>query len=574
MGSIFEDEEIREAIFLELTELFEELSELLPSLEDSPEDSEVLKKLFRVIHTIKGNFSMLELENIVKLTHSFEDVLGKLRDKKIKITESDIDVFYQIESILRNAFEKAKQNEKVEVNVDRYLRILNEIGEESKEGGKEDIVSLTQERFLKTESIRINLKDIDELMNLFGELYLNNSFHNYRFTRLINFLENKGYIHTTEIENSKQNRELETHIDELEESLHLVNRVLEDFQEVLLGIRMIPVATLFNRFPRMIKELARKLNKKINVKLEGTDTLIDRRVLEQASDSLLHLVRNAVDHGIETPEERKKQGKDETGNIEIKTYPEGGRIVIEIKDDGAGIDIEKVKEKVIKLGWAEKSTLEMMDKQDIIKYIFKPGFSTREFVTEISGRGVGMDVVLEKVQNLKGEIQVDTEKGKGTSFKIILPVTLSIIDALGVEIDGQEYLFIQDDVDFTLKPEINEIKLLNNRWVVEFEGKLIPIVPLKSILNPDIKEIEIKSDILNLVILREGEKLGGIIVDKLAGLKSIILKSTGTHIKSHRYFQGATIGSTGEVVLVLNKQKIFERFPYVKFNLKLPEKVK
>ncbi len=574
MGSIFEDEEIREAIFLELTELFEELSELLPSLEDSPEDSEILKKLFRVIHTIKGNFSMLELENIVKLTHSFEDVLGKLRDKKIKITESDIDVFYQIESILRNAFEKAKQNEKVEVNVDRYLRILNEIGEESKEGGKEDIVSLTQERFLKTESIRINLKDIDELMNLFGELYLNNSFHNYRFTRLINFLEDKGYIHTTEIENSKQNRELETHIDELEESLHLVNRVLEDFQEVLLGIRMIPVATLFNRFPRMIKELARKLNKKINVKLEGTDTLIDRRVLEQASDSLLHLVRNAVDHGIETPEERKKQGKDETGNIEIKTYPEGGRIVIEIKDDGAGIDIEKVKEKVIKLGWAEKSTLEMMDKQDIIKYIFKPGFSTKEFVTEISGRGVGMDVVLEKVQNLKGEIQVDTEKGKGTSFKIILPVTLSIIDALGVEIDGQEYLFIQDDVDFTLKPEINEIKLLNNRWVVEFEGKLIPIVPLKSILNPQIKEIEIKSDILNLVILREGEKLGGIIVDKLAGLKSIILKSTGTHIKSHRYFQGATIGSTGEVVLVLNKQKIFERFPYVKFNLKLPEKVK
>ncbi|WJQ08283.1 chemotaxis protein CheA [Geobacillus stearothermophilus] len=375
-----------------------------------------------------------------------------------------------------------------------------------------------------TKTIRVNIERLDRLMNLFEELVVD-----------------RGRL-------EQISREL-NHA-ELTETVERMSRISSDLQTIILNMRMVPVETVFNRFPRMVRQLARELGKKVRLDIIGADTELDRTVIDEIGDPLVHLIRNALDHGIEAPDVRVARGKPEEGTVQLRAYHSGNHVFIEIEDDGAGISREKVLQKAKSRGIVSPQAAEHLNDQQIYELIFAPGFSTAEQVSDISGRGVGLDVVKSTIESLGGTVSVDSQPGKGSLFSIQLPLTLSIISVLLVQIAEETYAIPLSSIIETALVKKEEIFSAHNQPVIDFRGKIVPLVRLKDVFA--VPGAADDGDAVAVVIVRKGEKLAALAVDSFIGQQEVVLKSLGNYLSSVFAISGATILGDGRVALIID----------------------
>lgn len=553
------DEDILQDFLVEAKEGINNLEEGFVELEKNRKNVEVLKSLFRTMHSLKGASGFFGFKTMESIAHFSEDILSKLRDGLIEPEEDVIDILlkavdyikYIIKFIEENKTEPIEDkildflvelsnfnevlNKKVkEVSGEkRFEEIKEEIEEKIEEESEQEkllVIEKTEEKEIKETSIeliethvKVDVKLLDQLMNLAGELVLARN----RVVQLAQRI-----------------------IDEdLSRSVQALSMITTEIQETIMKTRMQPIGTVFNKFPRIVRDLAKSLGKKVNLHLEGTETELDRSIIEAIKDPLTHLVRNAIDHGIEPPEVRVQIGKPQEGTLILRAYQEGGQVVIEVEDDGKGIDVEKIRQKAIEKSLLSYEEAISSSEKELLSLIFKPGFSTAENVTQISGRGVGMDVVKANIEKLGGSIELNTIYGKGTTIKIKIPLTLAIIPALIVTSGEYRYAIPQINLKelIIIQPERELLKIGNTEFY-RLRGEVIPVLRLSEILKTNGK----KENQKNLVILTTGEKFVGLLVDKIFASEEIVVKPLGKWFKNIPIYSGATIMGDGKLALILD----------------------
>ncbi|MGI6648218.1 MAG: chemotaxis protein CheW [Bacillota bacterium] len=378
------------------------------------------------------------------------------------------------------------------------------------------------------QTVRVDIERLDKLMNLVGELVINK-------TRLQQIGQANNLI-------------------ELNETVEQFDRISTDLQSLVMKVRMVPVEQVFNRFPRMVRDLAKDLGKEIRFVIEGKETELDRTVIDEIGDPLVHLLRNSIDHGIEGSDARKAAGKSSEGFVRLVARHEGNNVIIEVEDDGRGIDPERVRARAVSLGLLNKDS-DLADDSSILNFIFQPGFSTAEQITELSGRGVGLDVVRSKIEALSGTVTVESKLGAGAKFKVRLPLTLAIIQALLINVAQETYAIPLSAVDETVAITLENIKQVQNQEVVVLRGKVLPVIRLHNLLN--IADRINGERVFHVVIVRKGDKQAGLIVDSLIGQQEIVIKSLGKLLTGIPGLAGATILGNGEVSLILDVGTLF-----------------
>jgi two-component system chemotaxis sensor kinase CheA len=317
-----------------------------------------------------------------------------------------------------------------------------------------------------------------------------------------------------------------------------------------MKVRMMPIESVVSKFPRMIRDLSKKLGKKMELQMTGEETELDRTVIDEIGDPLMHLLRNSADHGLESAEVRAERGKPEVGTVFLNAYQDGNNVVIEVGDDGNGIDVEKVRQKAIEKGTITAEQAEMMTEKEIVDLLFRPSFSTAEKITDVSGRGVGLDVVKSKIEALGGAVEVKTTYGVGSTFIIHLPLTLAIIQALMVHLGDEKYAISLDSIETIEDIPVSEIKYVHAKEVIHLRGTVIPLVRLRDLL--DVPGEPVDSENITVVIVRKGDKLAGLVVDSLIGQLEIVIKSLGKYININKMISGATILGDGSVALIID----------------------
>ena len=375
----------------------------------------------------------------------------------------------------------------------------------------------------QSQSVRVDIEKLDTLMNLMGELVINKV-----------RLEQIGQTHR---------------LTDLMETLEQMDRVTGDLQNIVMKVRMVPVSAVFNRFPRMVRDVSKELGKEINLTIEGEETELDRTVIDEIGDPIMHLLRNSLDHGVESPDVREAKGKSRTGEVGLIARHEGNNVVIMITDDGAGIDANKIRRKAVEKGMVTQSEADSLDDADAVRLIFLPGFSTAEQITDISGRGVGMDVVRSKIEALSGHVDVETHIDEGSIFKIKLPLTLAIIQAMLVRVQEEMYAIPLTSIDSTINIEPSDIQTVQNKEVIVLRGEIIPIIRMEEALQVPHKK---DSDEHFVVVVHAGEAKAGIVVDNLIGQQEIVIKTLGNLFAGLKLFGGATVLGDGRVALILD----------------------
>lgn len=373
-------------------------------------------------------------------------------------------------------------------------------------------------------TIRVNIDRLDSLMNLFEELVIDRG----RLEQISKDLNNQ----------------------ELEETVERMSRISGDLQSIILNMRMVPVETVFNRFPRMVRQLAKDLGKEIHLKIIGAETELDRTVIDEIGDPLVHLLRNALDHGIEMPDVREQNGKKREGTVRLKAYHSGNHVFIDLEDDGAGIDRDKILEKALKKGIVSERDAQGLTDQQVYDLMFASGFSTAEQISDVSGRGVGLDVVKNTIESLGGTVTIDSIPGYGSTFSIQLPLTLSIISALLVNMQDERYALPLSSIIETALVNKKDVMKAHGQEVIDFRGKIIPLLNLKKLFN--VPEAFEQKDVYPVVIVRKGDKTAGLIVDSFIGQQEIVLKSLGNYLTSPFAISGATILGDGQVALIID----------------------
>lgn len=377
-------------------------------------------------------------------------------------------------------------------------------------------------------SVRVDIEKLDVLMNLVSEL----------------IIAKNGLVSLSASDNVEKNSA------GVSEQIEYLERVTTNLHESVMKVRMVPIESVVNRFPRMIRDLTKKLNKKMELYMTGEETELDRTVIDEIGDPLMHLLRNSADHGLESNEDRIKAGKPEVGSIFLNAYQDGNNVVIEVRDDGSGIDIEKVKQKAIAKGSITEEQAETMTDKDVIDLLFRPSFSMAEKISDVSGRGVGLDVVKNKIEGLGGDVECKTKLGEGTSFIIRLPLTLAIIQTLMVELGTEKYAIPLGSIQTIEDIAYSDIKYVQTKEVINLRDVVIPLIRLDEIL--DVEPLEEKPESLTVVIVTKGEKQAGLVVDKLIGQQEIVIKSIGKYINNNKVISGATILGDGEVALIID----------------------
>ncbi len=591
------EEDVLKDFITEAKENLERLDEEFVELEQRPDDRELLSSIFRTIHTIKGTAGFFGFKTLEAIAHFAEDILSKLRDGLVAVDEEITDMLLKavdyIKAIIA-ALEETGQEPVDETYLDFLVDLRNfadKVAERAKGGGppKEKAKEVeakepekaeeTKEETPKEEApkeeaakeeasekeeqpketaakkeekptpapqtakpkkedkgtphvtltethVRVDVKLLDQLMNLAGELVLSRN-------RLVQIASR---INDPELLNASQ-------------SLSLVTTEL---QEKIMKTRMQPIGNVFNKFPRIVRDLARSTGKKVNLRIEGADTELDRSIIEAIKDPLTHLVRNAIDHGIEDPDHRVQVGKPPVGTLVLRAYHEGGQVVIEIEDDGRGIDVNKLKAKAVEKGLISPSEAEKLSDREALGLIFKPGFSTAEKVTNISGRGVGMDVVKTNVEKLGGSIDIQTVLGSGTTVRLKIPLTLAIIPALVVTCGGQRFAIpqvnLRELVGLSSEEARKNIHLVGNSEFYRLRGEIIPVIRLSKVLGLETESNGNES----LVILNTGAMDFGLMVDGIWDSEEIVVKPLGKHFKEITVYAGATIMGDGRVALILD----------------------
>ncbi len=661
-------QEIMEDFLIEAFEMNEQLDQDLVELEHNPEDLDLLNRIFRVAHTIKGSSSFLNLNILTHLTHNMEDVLNRARKGEIKITPDIMDVVLrsidlmktllvtirdtgsdtnngkeneieeavkQLQAITSQNLEGAKEAsgtkeapnkeakgeskeeakeenkenkakapktenpasdnpladepdldyanmsaEAVEAEIERLLNKRQEADKERRAQKKQEEqakqeVTPTQEtpktetpKAPKTETktkakadteenkapsigveqtVRVDVRRLDHLMNLIGELVLGKN----RLIRIYSDVEERY--------------DGEKFLEELNQVVSSISAVTTDLQLAVMKTRMQPVGKVFNKFPRMVRDLSRELGKSIELIIEGEETELDKSIVEEIGDPLIHIIRNSCDHGIEPLEERRRLNKLETGRVQLSAYNEGNHIVIKISDDGKGLDPVMLKEKAIEKGVISERDAEGMSDREAFNLIFKPGFSTAKVVSNVSGRGVGMDVVKTNIEKLNGIIEIDSEVGVGTTQKLKIPLTLAIIQALLVGVQEEYYAIPLSSVLETVRISQDEIYTVDGKSVLRLRDEVLSLVRLSDIFKVD-AILESNSDVYVVIIGLADQKIG-VIVDYLIGQEEVVIKSLGYYLKNTRGIAGATVRGDGKITLIVDVGAMMDMAKSIKVNI-------
>ena len=643
-----EMQEILEDFLIEAFEMIEQLDQDLVELETRPEDLDLLNRIFRVAHTIKGSGSFLNFSVLTHLTHHMEDVLNKARHGELVITPDIMDVILEsidfmkkllnairdsgtdantgMDGDIANVIERLDavskgetsaissevsisetQESSVETSAEEepeldyasmsaeevekeIERLLNKRQEEDKKkrdekrarGELEDIqapndvaeskqgqvthvtesISTTPKTETKPvskqnenkapataveQTIRVDVKRLDSLMNLIGELVLGKN----RLIKIYNDVEERY--------------EGEKFLEELNQVVASVSMVTTDIQLAVMKTRMLPVGRVFNKFPRMVRDLSRELGKNIELIISGEETELDKSIVEEIGDPLVHLIRNACDHGIESKEERLATGKPEQGTVDLKAYNEGNHIVVEIKDDGKGMNPEILKTKAIEKGLISEKEADTMTDKDAYSLIFKAGFSTAKTITNVSGRGVGMDVVKTNIEKLNGIIDVDSVYGEGTTLKLKIPLTLAITQSLLVGVQEEYYAIPLASVIETVRISQDEVYLVEGKSVLRLRNEVLPLVRLADIFGVD--AVFDNSEQAYVVVIGLAENKIGVIVDFLIGQEEVVIKSLGSYLKGIEGIAGATIRGDGRVTLIVDIAAMMQMAKQVKVSI-------
>lgn len=422
-------------------------------------------------------------------------------------------------------------NEKSKEGISQKDKSCNEKGHEDK--SRDDHTSDKREgrnnskKHIAGRSVRVDIEKLDVLMNLVSEL----------------IIVKNGLA-------SQKTKSMVTDLNTFNEQVEYLERVTAGIRESVMNARMMPIETVTQKFPRMIRDLTKKLGKDMELYITGEDTELDRTVIDEIGDPIMHLLRNSADHGLETPKIRAKRGKPKTGTIRLDAYQDGNSVVIEVSDDGNGIDIEAVKNKAVEKGKITKEEADIMSDKEAIDLLFTPSFSTAKKVSDISGRGVGLDVVKTKIESLGGEIEVRTKLGEGSTFVIKLPLTLAIIQALMVDIGNEKYAISLANIQTIESIQKKDIRHMQDKEIVNIRDKVIPLIRLSKILDI---ERETDDENITVIIARKGDRFAGFVVDNLIGQQEIVIKSLGKYMSNiSRIIGGATILGDGEVALILD----------------------
>lgn len=575
-----DEEDIREIIddfTIEARDMLQKIDQDLVALETQPHDTKFLESIFRHLHTIKGTANFLKSKQnffkMGKVAHAAEDVMDALRSEKLKMTAEIMDTILRSIDIIKSLFVNAAADE------NEITRQLREFLAEDREQKKPKISAQQTQRIQEAlrnpaehmaetqrrsgilpqdSNIRVDTKRLDHLMNLVGELVLGRN----QLLQAMNHLEDvigddfhyrKSNSLTTKSEQLQQSKQM------LNSASDFLNFVTSELQMAVLKTRMQPIGKIFNRFNRTVRDLARELNKKINLVIDGADTELDKTVIEEIGDPLIHLLRNAVDHGIETIDERQKKGKSPAGTIRLSAYHEGNQIVIRISDDGKGIDPEKVKEKALNMGIVSKEDLEHVPPENLVNLIFMPGFSTAGQVTSISGRGIGMDVVKSNIEKLNGFIEISSTINKGSVFTIRLPLTLAIVQALKINVGNEVFAVPLGSVIETIRTYAHKVETISGQEVIRFRKNIIPLIRLSSLFSlPTNQE---PSDKIYVIITRIADQKIGLVVDKILGQQEIVVKSLGNILDNIPGISGACLAGDGRVILILDLAGVIRLLP-------------
>lgn len=482
---------------------------------------EVLDKLGEVV---KSEPAVNELEE-----ENFDQSFSVLFVSKYDKAEimGKINKVSEIESVVVNNFSvEAYKLEQEKYENNQYDADTNKVVT-----GKQSNTTKPAIKASQSKTIRVNIERLDILMNLFEELVIDRG----RLEQISHELNH----------------------NDLQETVERMSRVSADLQNIILTMRMVPIDHVFNRFPRMIRQLARELDKKVEIDIIGAETELDRTVIDEIGDPLVHLIRNAMDHGIETPEQRKAKGKSEQGTIQLEAYHSGNHVFIEIKDDGAGINKNKVVQKAIKSGILTQGEADKLTDQQIYELILASGFSTNETISDISGRGVGLDVVKNTIESLGGSITIDAKKDIGSTFSIQLPLTLSIISVLLVEIGTEKYAIPLSSIIETAILHKDEVLKAHNKKVIDFRGAVVPLTFLHEVFSVTDSDCT-NDEYVSIVIVKKGNKMTGIVVDRFIGQQEVVLKSLGNYLTNVFSISGATILGDGEVALIIDSNALIK----------------
>ena len=548
-------DEIIKEFLIESTENLDKLDRDFVALEKNPKDKELLSSIFRVVHTIKGTCGFLGFQKLESVAHAGENILGKLRDGQLAMNESRTNALLALVDALRKMLveiEKTGKDEKG--NYDRListLTLLSEVNDSVKttvvpalEEASETANRTGESAGVSETAIRVDVSLLDRLMNLVGELVLARN----QILQFSTAQEGAG----------------------LGSAPQRLSWITSELQEAIMKTRMQPIGNVWGKFPRVVRDLEAACGKKVRLEMEGKETELDKTVIEAIKDPLTHIVRNSVDHGIESPEKRREAGKNEEGLLSLKAYHEGGQVHIEIADDGGGISPEKIRDKALSKGLISPEVARQMSERDLLNLIFLPGFSTAEKVTHISGRGVGMDVVKFNIESINGVIDIQSKPGLGTTLKIKIPLTLAIIPALMVTSKNNRYAIPQINLLELVRLEgvkvQTEIQLVHGAPIYQLRGHLLPLIFLNQELEVS-NGLDTVQNSLNIVVLKAGDHQFGLVVDEVNDTQEIVVKPLHQILRHVDAFAGATILGDGSVALILNVMGLVKKAHLISANL-------
>lgn len=567
METMVADPELVKEFLDETKELLENIDNDLVSLEADPQNQDLLNRIFRAVHTIKGTSSFLGFEQLVELGHATEDVLHMLRNGERVVIPEVMDILLEATDKLKTLVQQIQEEKVQSIDLTNILKDLKRIlsgdiyGSEGKENDsveqktpKEDKASVekSQKRSQKpklesdekrdtihdldTSTIRVDVDRLDDLMNLVGELVLERN-------RLLQISRE-----------FRVQQDIDDYSEKVSETTEKINFITGELQLSVLKTRMVPIDRLFRKFPRLVRGIAREMKKEVELVMSGGETELDKTVIDQLGDPLVHLLRNSIDHGIEPPDVRKKMGKKKVGSVYLSASQEGNHIILSIKDNGRGIDLERVKQQALERKMITPTQLQAMGKQDITQLIFEAGFSTAEKVSNISGRGVGMDVVKSNIRNLNGIIDVQTELNVGTEIILKLPLTLAVIQALMVQVSNDIYAIPLASVIETFRVQNQDIKMVDRREVICHRDSVIPLFYLNRLYDIKYENGREKKDngIGYVVLIGVAEKRFGLVVDRLLGQEEVVIKSLGEYLGNISGIAGGTITGDGRVRLIVD----------------------
>ncbi|MBI4688372.1 MAG: chemotaxis protein CheA [Nitrospirae bacterium] len=561
-----EMQEIIADFVIEAEESLDKIEPLFVELETKGYNKDMLNDIFRSMHTLKGAAGFLSFQDIVDVSHRAESIMKKLRDNEVVLSRELIDVILKSVDTLRLLISHIKVKDGVKEDVSNLLKELDSAlasaAPADAESGKGEVkAKVEDEDKVKVKvaqpqpqpqpssppqpkpsssdeavpNLRVDVPRIDKVMDLAGEIVLARN-------RLLNLAARLDASYSGN-----------PNIDSLLETTAFLDRVTSDLQLAVMKIRMQPIQKVFGKFPRMVRDMSKAVGKDIDIEISGGDTEVDKTVIENIGDPLVHIIRNSIDHGIETPEERRLKDKPEKGKISLNAYQKGTQIVIEILDDGKGIDLDVVKRKAVSKGLISMEDSLKMSEEAAIDLIFLPGFSTKEVSTELSGRGVGMDVVKTNVSKLNGYVEAVTRSDEGTTFKISLPLTLAIIQAMMVRIGDEQYAIPQTMIEESIKVKASAIKDVAGQRVLNIRGNVLPFFGMSEVLGIKSNAANSSSDLDKYILVATvGDRRFCISVDDLVGQEEIVIKTISGIEADECGILGATITGDGRVVLILD----------------------